>query len=87
LLLADLVLPGGTRGTELAAHGMGAHPGIKILLISGYADEGVRTESHAVGKVEFLRKAFPGTCWRERCATRWMAQGLNYECRQIACRR
>jgi len=60
LLLADLVLPGGMSGTQPAVHGKGAHPGIKILLMSRYADEGERTESHAVGNVEFLREPFPG---------------------------
>lgn len=58
LLLTDRVLPGGMSGSELALAGKGAHPGIKILLMSGYADEGVPSDFQGEDRVEFLRKPF-----------------------------
>jgi len=58
LLLTDLVLPGGMSGSELALAGKGSHPEIKILLMSGYADEGAPTDIHCGENVEFLKKPF-----------------------------
>ena len=58
LLLTDLVLPGGMSGSELAQAGKGSHPQIKILLMSGYADEDVATDYHGADNIEFLRKPF-----------------------------
>lgn len=58
LLLTDLVLPGGMSGSELAQAGKGSHPEIKILLMSGYADEGAPADGHSNENVEFLRKPF-----------------------------
>ena len=58
LLLTDLVLPGGMSGSELALAGKGAHPEIKILIMSGYGEEDVQTDSHCDDDVEFLKKPF-----------------------------
>ncbi len=54
LLLTDLVLPGGMSGAEIASEGRGAHPGIKVLIMSGYNDAGGQPGQSA----EFLKKPF-----------------------------
>jgi PAS domain S-box-containing protein len=55
LLLTDVVMPG-MRGPELAERLRGTRPGLKVLLVSGYAEEIV--ESGRTDSLPFLAKPF-----------------------------
>jgi CheY-like chemotaxis protein/nitrogen-specific signal transduction histidine kinase len=56
LLLADLVLPGGTGGAELAGMLQADKPGLKILLCSGYALSPAAARHLAVERMAVLKK-------------------------------
>lgn len=57
LLLTDLVMPR-MDGMELARKVTAAYPGVKILFISGYADEIVYDHQDIAGVSAFLPKPF-----------------------------
>ena len=57
LLLTDVVMPGGMDGVELARRAVEMHPGLRVVLTSGYAGEAVdRTLVDAPWP--FLRKPY-----------------------------
>jgi len=59
VLLSDIVLGPGMRGTELAARAHELHPGLALLLMSGYASDLLAGESPAgAPQPELLRKPF-----------------------------
>jgi CheY-like chemotaxis protein len=59
LLLSDIVLGAGMRGTELAARARERHPQMAVLLMSGYASDLLAGERAAEGGApELLRKPF-----------------------------
>jgi PAS domain S-box-containing protein len=58
LLITDLIMPGGMNGSELANRFEIDHPGIKILLISGYSS-GIEVDALNPG-VGILVKPFTG---------------------------
>ena len=43
LLFADVVLPGGMNGADIAVEATRRIPGIKVLYVSGYADNVLST--------------------------------------------
>jgi CheY-like chemotaxis protein len=53
ILLTDIVIPGGTSGTALAARARQQCPHLSILLMTGYADHPLANTDHVV-----LRKPF-----------------------------
>lgn len=57
VMLTDIVMPGGMTGIELARAASAAHPGMRIILTSGYAGEDV---DQALGDAPwpFLRKPY-----------------------------
>jgi two-component system cell cycle sensor histidine kinase/response regulator CckA len=57
LLLTDMVMPA-MRGPELAATLADTFPGIRVLFMSGYADESVTSPSPDRGGHHFLQKPF-----------------------------
>src|SRR5579871_3097654 len=57
LLVTDLVMPL-MSGQELAEKLKGLWPGVKVLLISGYADETIDSERIAAGDFAYLAKPF-----------------------------
>jgi PAS domain S-box-containing protein len=59
LLVTDLGLPGGMNGRQLAEMARAIQPGLKVLFISGYAeDSATRDGLHAAG-MQVLTKPFP----------------------------
>lgn len=57
LLISDIVMPGGIDGRELCHRAGERHPGLRMLLISGYADE-QRPDAAPAGHWPLLRKPF-----------------------------
>jgi PAS domain S-box-containing protein len=59
LLLSDVVLGPGMRGTELGRRAKALHPALPVLLMSGYSSELLAAEREALaGTPELLRKPF-----------------------------
>jgi two-component system, cell cycle sensor histidine kinase and response regulator CckA len=58
LLLTDVVMPG-MNGYELAEALTSAHPGLKVLFMSGYTDRALfESTGRSLGEVPMLRKPF-----------------------------
>ena len=58
LLLSDVVLPAGLSGVELVKRTGERWPGVKLLLMSGYAARVLKHYGDLQGKVELLHKPF-----------------------------
>jgi|GEM_PF-463358 len=58
LLIADVILPGGITGPELAEYLHPVYPGMKTLFISGYTDNKLVQHSLSETDTAFLRKPF-----------------------------
>jgi CheY-like chemotaxis protein len=72
LLLTDIALGAGMRGTELAARTQAVLPGLKVLLMSGFSAELLDADRHAPASWDLLRKP----CSREELA-RAIARVVN----------
>ncbi len=57
LLLTDVVMPG-VSGPELAEHLRAAREGLRVLFVSGYADDAVLRRGVRTGVMPFLNKPF-----------------------------
>jgi PAS domain S-box-containing protein len=57
LVVADVVMPG-MSGIELVAYLRGPNPGLRVLLISGYADEALATRGALPAELPYLAKPF-----------------------------
>jgi CheY-like chemotaxis protein len=57
LLLTDMVMPG-MNGKELAERMQKIFPGMKVILMSGYADDGIIQWSTVMQGMDFLQKPF-----------------------------
>jgi PAS domain S-box-containing protein len=57
LLLTDMVMPG-MSGKELAERMQKMSPGMKVILMSGYADDGIIQWSTVMQGMDFLQKPF-----------------------------
>jgi signal transduction histidine kinase/CheY-like chemotaxis protein len=58
LVFADLIMPGGLSGRDVAIQARDIRPGIKILLTSGYAEELVRGDDPQRDNFKVLRKPY-----------------------------
>jgi two-component system cell cycle sensor histidine kinase/response regulator CckA len=62
VLLSDVVMPGKMNGAEMAAQLSQARPGMRVILMSGYAPEALKTEP----SWHFIQKPFATSEIRER---------------------
>ncbi len=58
LLITDVGLPGGMNGRQLADAGADARPGLKVLFITGYAENAVLSHGHLDPGMHVLTKPF-----------------------------
>ena len=58
LLFADVVLPGGMNGIELAAEARRIRPDIKVLHTTGYAENAVMRQGELVPEVMMVNKPY-----------------------------
>jgi DNA-binding NtrC family response regulator len=55
LILTDLVMPG-ISGIELLAHIRGAHPGLPVIMVTGFASIGTAVEAMRLGARDYITK-------------------------------
>tara|TARA_R110001599_G_scaffold325504_1_gene537721 strand:+ start:94263 stop:96710 length:2448 start_codon:yes stop_codon:yes gene_type:complete len=58
MLISDVVMPGGISGYQVAALAMSTHPGISVLLTSGYTYEGVNVDDPVHDNIVLLPKPY-----------------------------
>ncbi len=58
LLLTDTILPGKSNGPELADRALEIQPGLKVLFMSGYAEEAFSNHNFTPDSAIFLQKPF-----------------------------
>ncbi len=58
LLITDVGLPGGMNGRQVADAGRAVRPGLKVLFITGYAENAVLSHGHLDPGMHVLTKPF-----------------------------
>ena len=58
LLVTDVGLPGGMNGRQVADAGRVVRPGLKVLFITGYAENAVLGNGHLEPGMQVLTKPF-----------------------------
>ena len=58
LMFSDVVLPGGKNGIDIAKEAMGKHPGLKVLLTSGYTEYMANHASWRQPGLRFIQKPY-----------------------------
>ena len=58
LLITDVGLPGGLNGRQVADAAWAIRPALKVLFVTGYAENAVLTHSHVAHGMEVLTKPF-----------------------------
>ena len=58
LLVTDVGLPGGMNGRQVADAGRAVRPGLKVLFITGYAENAVLSHGHLDPGMHVLTKPF-----------------------------
>ena len=58
LLVTDVGLPGGMNGRQVADAGRALRPGLKVLFITGYAENAVVGNGHLEPGMHVLTKSF-----------------------------
>jgi len=58
LLITDVGLPGGMNGRQMAEAGRGVRPGLKVLFITGYAENAILNNGHLAPGMQVLTKPF-----------------------------
>ena len=69
LLVTDVGLPGGLNGRQVADAARTLRPGLKILFVTGYAENAVLNHGHIEHGMEVLTKPFAVDDLRRRVAT------------------
>ncbi len=59
LLITDVGLPGGMNGRQMADAGRERRPGLKVMFITGYAENSVVGNGHLAPGMKVLTKPFP----------------------------
>ncbi|GEL39930.1 hypothetical protein MEX01_05210 [Methylorubrum extorquens] len=59
LLVTDVGLPGGMNGRQMADAGRAVRPGLRVLFITGYAENAVLGNGHLAPGMAVLTKPFP----------------------------
>jgi CheY-like chemotaxis protein len=59
LLVTDVGLPGGMNGRQVAEAGRVFRPNLKVLFITGYAENAVISHGHLEADMHMLTKPFP----------------------------
>jgi nitrogen-specific signal transduction histidine kinase len=68
LLITDVGLPNGMNGRQLAAHGRALRPGLKVLFITGFAENAAVGNGHLEPGMELLTKSFTLEALRSKVA-------------------
>ncbi|WP_374384803.1 ATP-binding protein [Dongia sp.] len=58
LLFSDVIMPGGMNGFDLAAEASARHPGVKLLLVTGFAEGAARNGMPQGLDVELMSKPY-----------------------------
>ena len=58
LLITDVDLPGGMNGRQVADAGRAVQPGLKVLFITGYAENAVLSHGHLDPGMHVMTKPF-----------------------------
>ena len=58
LLFTDIVMPGGMNGSELAEQATRSHPGLRVLLASGFAEKAIARNGRARFAAKLLNKPY-----------------------------
>ena len=58
LLVTDVGLPGGVNGRQVADAGRALRPGLKVLFITGYAENAVVANGHLDRSMQVITKPF-----------------------------
>ena len=58
ILFADVVMPNGMNGVELAAYTRANHPHVKVLLASGYPQPALKLDRQRLGEFGFVSKPY-----------------------------
>jgi CheY-like chemotaxis protein len=66
VLLTDVVMPGGLTGPAVAAQLSALRPGLKVLFMSGYTDDGVLPPGILANGSAFLQKPFTSGALTQR---------------------
>ena len=74
LLVTDVGLPGGLNGRQVAEAARGLRADLRILFITGYAENAVLNHGHIEPGMEVLTKPFAVDDLRRRVATRLQSQ-------------
>ncbi|MEA1619931.1 response regulator [Erythrobacter sp. T5W1-R] len=61
LLFTDVVMPGGMNGRQLAETVLEQHPGLKVLLASGYSEDPLMRERRQHNPMNFIGKPYRRT--------------------------
>jgi CheY-like chemotaxis protein len=59
LLITDVGLPGGMNGRQVADAGRAVRPGLRVLFITGYAENAVVGNGYLEPSMQVLTKPFP----------------------------
>ena len=66
LLVTDVGLPGGMNGRQVADAARVLRPGLKVLFITGYAENAVLSHGHLDAGMQVMTKPFPTAALAER---------------------